>query len=226
MIPSLKKAAFLLIVTTAGSSLVAGCSPSSSDDASAKRSATQVVPAYEIQKLKPNPALSKVNIEVLLPQKLSQEELRRVAMDIRAAHDGYQKTWIAYYLKGMKPGAGAWATTHFTPELEVSILGATQAQEDDAKQQASAVTGKVLGRWYEEQYTHSSLVIYQTGKEYHLKTTFDNGQSNDEPLLRKGKTFTYKSGSYNGEYFKLLSDGALGLFNQEGKMFTQAAALK
>jgi hypothetical protein len=178
-------------------------------------------PAYTLLKVEPNPALSKVNMDVLLPGKLTEEELRQVALHLKAEHSGYAKTWIFYYLPGMKPGAGAWATTHFTPDLEVSILGASQVQERQAKQ--ADVPGTVLGRWYEEQYTQSGLVIYQQKGRYHIRTRYKDGTSSDELLKRKGNTFTYaETGSFNGEYFKLLPNGNLGLLNREGKLFTQA----
>jgi hypothetical protein len=119
--------------------VLSNCGPSVAADKAATAS-----PAYTLLKVEPNPALSKVNIEVLLPEKLKEAELRQLALQLKAKYDGYTKTWIAYYLPGMKPGSGAWATTHFTPELEITILGATQAQEQHVKQ--AAVPGKVLGR--------------------------------------------------------------------------------
>lgn len=180
-----------------------------------------LAPAYSILQDETNPALSKANVDVRLPQKVDEPALRRIAQAIQATHRGYAKIWIAYYLPGMKPGAGAWATANFTPDLEVTILGASQAQEQQVKQ--AVVPGKVVGRWYEEQYTQSGLVIYQQKGRYHIKTSYRDGTSNDELLQRKGNTFTYaEAGSFNGEYFKLLPNGDLGLLNQEGKLFTQA----
>ena len=38
---------------------------------------------------------------------------------------GYDRTFIEYYLPGMVDGCGAWATTHFTPRMEVVVLGFT-----------------------------------------------------------------------------------------------------
>jgi hypothetical protein len=35
----------------------------------------------------------------------------------------YERVFICYYLPGMEVGAGAWATGHFNPELEVKVLG-------------------------------------------------------------------------------------------------------
>jgi len=207
--------------------LFAGCGqPSAEKDATVTASHTPT-PAYTITQVTSTPGLSKVNIDVLLPEKVSEAELRQIAQKIKAGHDGYAKTWIAYYLPGMKPGAGAWATTHFTPNLEVQILGASKEQEVSGKQRAGMVKGDVVGRWYEEQYTHSTFVLYRRDGVYRLKTIFDTGQASEEKMVRKGKVFTYQPGTgYNGEYFKLLPGGGLGMFNQEGKMFTQGQSVE
>lgn len=205
--------------------LLASCSQPSSEasaDSPSQTGTATALPAYTVTEVERHPERSKVNITVLLPEKLTEAQLRQVAQKIKADNSGYDKTWISYYLKGMKVGSGAWATTHFIPELEVAILGASQAQEEAANQQAAAVKEPAVGRWYEEQYAHASYVIYQKGSAYLVKTTFDNGQTDEQPLLRKGNTFTYKGGGFNGEYFKILPDGRLGMYNQEGKQFTVA----
>ena len=205
--------------------LLAGCEHAPTTQA--QQAGTASTPAYTITKVSPTPGLSKVNIEVLLPEKLSEAALRQVALKIKAEHDGYNKTWIFYALPGMKKDAGAWATTHFTPDLEVQILGASKAQEVSGKREALAVKGEVVGRWYEEQYTHSSFVLYRRAGVFRLKTIFDTGQTSEEKLVRKGMVFTYQPGAgYNGEYFKLLPGGGLGMFNKEGKMFTQASVVE
>ena len=47
-------------------------------------------------------------------EKATEEELNNLAFDILAADETrYHRTFIEYYLPGMKYGAGAWATTHF-----------------------------------------------------------------------------------------------------------------
>jgi hypothetical protein len=73
----------------------------------------------------------KRSVEIRLDRRITSEQLESIAHKIKALNGNhYKRTFILYYLPYQKPGAGAWATTHFTPNLEVEILGATV---EDAK---------------------------------------------------------------------------------------------
>jgi Putative peptidoglycan binding domain len=69
----------------------------------------------------------KCSITVRLSHKVSEDTLRQLAIKL---HDKepkkYDRMFITYYLPGMTIGAGAWATTHFNPNLDVRILGMTK----------------------------------------------------------------------------------------------------
>src|ERR1039458_10482874 len=55
---------------------------------------------------------------------VSEEVLRAIATKLKNSdHGTYERTFISYYLPGMKVGSGAWATSHFDPDLEICILG-------------------------------------------------------------------------------------------------------
>lgn len=71
----------------------------------------------------------KRSIEVLLEREASEYELRKVAWELKRRNKRkFLKTFIGYYLPGMKIDGGYWATTHFTPDLEVRILGKQQVE--------------------------------------------------------------------------------------------------
>lgn len=57
-----------------------------------------------------------------LPTKLQLTEL---AKQLYSQYEGekYDRVFICYYLPGMVLNSGAWATSHFNPDLEVRILG-------------------------------------------------------------------------------------------------------
>ena len=61
----------------------------------------------------------------------NKEDLERFAKRLFSVHKGskYDKVFICYYLPGMVKDAGAWATSHFTPDLQVRILGSLQDKE-------------------------------------------------------------------------------------------------
>ncbi len=70
-------------------------------------------------------------LKIRLRQKVSTDILRLIALELKNAdrHE-YQRTFIMYLLPGMQVGAGAWATTHFDPDLQVKILGLTAEEEE------------------------------------------------------------------------------------------------
>ena len=69
----------------------------------------------------------KRSVVVELEQPISESELREAAYMIRDSDArNYERTFIEYYLPGMVVGAGAWATTHFNPALDVQIYGAPE----------------------------------------------------------------------------------------------------
>lgn len=69
-------------------------------------------------------------LDVRINRRVSKEVLRSIALTLKKAdRRTYDRTFLGYYLPNMKINEGYWATTHFTPSLEVRILGHTPKQE-------------------------------------------------------------------------------------------------
>lgn len=66
----------------------------------------------------------KLSLDIRVSRKLSKAELMSAARAIYKSANGvkYKFVFITYYLPGMKVGAGAWATTHFKPRLDIDIM--------------------------------------------------------------------------------------------------------
>ena len=74
----------------------------------------------------------KRSVVIRLDRTLSEDQLWKLAHTIRGRNLRVERTFIEYYLPDMVVGAGAWATTHFDPTLEIRIIGftaETQLQE-------------------------------------------------------------------------------------------------
>ncbi len=62
-------------------------------------------------------------LDVEISREVDEEMLAMIANLLRDADDMiYQRTYIVYYLPGMRSGEPGWATAHFLPELEVRLL--------------------------------------------------------------------------------------------------------
>ena len=68
---------------------------------------------------------TKRSIIVRLSRPISEDMLTEIAHQLRGQDLGFDRTFIEYYLPGMVDGCGAWATTHFTPRLDVQTVGIT-----------------------------------------------------------------------------------------------------
>lgn len=185
---------------------------------------------YDIISIVRNDTLKKVNIEVQLNKKVDKYVLKSIANEIKSDSTlvNFNKIWIFYYLPDMKIGSGAWATTHFTPDLEINILGSTAKQDKKTIEKAQGIEGNIIGKWKEEQYTSSVYVIYQKDTQIFIRTIYPNSQISDESLImnREGNItrYDYKEGGYNGEYFKI-ADGILEFYNSENKLFTKGTPI-
>ncbi len=132
---------------------------------------------------------NKCNIHIELKTKLSKEELKTIANKIRKTRKTYDKLWIGYYLESMKDRSIAWATTNFTPNLEVEILGATDFEE---KKMNSLITdGNVIGKWQDVRpMAECGMILFEKDKKIYMKRAFGDGSSGDYEFIKK---------KYNGE---------------------------
>lgn len=174
---------------------------------------------WEITKEEPNPNLSKNNIEVSLNKKIDKEVLQEIAMKIREDRNEYNKLWIFYYIPNMTEGM-AWATTHFTPNLEVNIIGSTENQ-DIITSKTTDIEGEVLNKWRSEKsLMGATLVLFKNSSDKQImRITFKDGSKMDSKIIKsnvKGKV-KYQDDNENGEYYILELNGNLGLYGKNGK---------
>lgn len=184
----------------------------------------------EIENVNSELNINKCNIEIELKEKRSKEELTIIANKLHETRMSYDKLWIFYYLPGMNVGSGAWATTHFTPDLQVDILGTTTEEEIKLNEKANDFDGKLIGEFYEQQFTSASYTVYEKNNKTFIKMTFKDGSSANDEMKRKpvkkGTRFDYKAGNSSGEYFILTKSDILEFYNKENKMFTSANRTK
>lgn len=182
---------------------------------------------YEITKEEPYDGLKKDNIEVQLNKKVDEKVLKEIAFEIQKSRKQYDNLWIFYYIPDMTPGM-AWATTHFTPELKVEIIGSTESQ-DVKTSNTDNIKGEIIGKWRSEKsLMGATLILYKNPEnKLTIRITFKDGTNTESEIKKSqknGKT-RYDDNNEHGEYYILESNGNLGMYGTNGK-FDEAVKIE
>ena len=168
----------------------------------------------------------KRSLDVRLNEKVSEATLRTIALKLKAQDSRYYKrTFICYYLPGMEVDTGAWATTHFNPNLKVRILGLTVEQENALRQLPDDASREVIGIWLDESpFIGSRITIFRQNDKLFMEKTYKDGSGSKkeivEKLSGKNRTFRKKEGSSVGEFYLIDNHGKLQMWDQEGIIWT------
>jgi len=168
----------------------------------------------------------KRSLDVRLNKKVSEKTLRAIALKLKAQDSkNYERTFICYYLPDMEVGTGAWATTHFNPNLDVRIQGLTAEQEKVLKQQPDDPSREVIGSWLDESpFIGSRITVFRQNGKLFIENTYKDGSSGKkeivEKLAGKDRTFRKKEGSSVGEFYLIDNQGNLQMWDEEGIIST------
>ncbi len=168
----------------------------------------------------------KRSLDVRLSRKVSETALRGIALKLKAQDPRrYEHTFICYYLPGMAVGTGAWATTHFDPNLEVRILGLTIEQEGMLTRKTDGSSQEVIGRWLDEGILKRRITFFKKGGRIFMERLWKDGSSGTDEIVEKssgkGRMFqAAKGGGGAGEFYLIDNQGNLQLWDREGLVWT------
>jgi hypothetical protein len=169
---------------------------------------------------------AKLSLDVRLSRKATEKELAQIARELKVGTQGsYSRAFILHYLPGMKPGAGAWATTHFNPSLQVKILGMTTEQEQALAGQVSSPGQQVIGVWLDETpYTANRTTLYKKGGKIFRERKFKDGSELTEEMIERssssGRRFDMRDRNTAGDYIVIRASGVLELRDSIGLIST------
>ena len=85
----------------------------------------------------------KRSLDVRLNKRVAEDTLHAIALKLKSQDSrDYDRTFITYYLPGMTVGAGAWATTHFTPQhRQIDYGGLNLSKKSGAHSTAGSRAG-------------------------------------------------------------------------------------
>lgn len=167
----------------------------------------------------------KRSLDVRLNKKVSKATLRAIALMLKAQDSRhYERTFICYYLPGMEVDTGAWATTHFNPNLDVRILGLTIEQENTLKQ-PDDLSRDVIGSWLLKiPYLGSRVTIFRQGGKLFMENRYTDGSIGKKEIVEKssgkGRTFQRKGGRSSDDFYIIDNQGDLQIWDSEGYVMT------
>ncbi|HUP24993.1 MAG TPA: hypothetical protein VNB06_18890, partial [Thermoanaerobaculia bacterium] len=170
--------------------LVVGLTALFACDSAPPPAGSRMVADVEIQILNPDrPAALRCNPEVRIAEKVSSEvlvSLSRALLEEEAAGCGFG--FAAYYLPAMQPGSGAWAIAELGPEVRVSMLGLSGADESVLLQRALGA-GETLGIWVDDTSYASVIALYRDAGGLKLGRWYADGGTATEPVrVAKGQS--------------------------------------
>jgi hypothetical protein len=166
----------------------------------------------------------KGSIDIRLEKKVTKDFLQKLALKLREAQPKkYDRLFITYYLPGMTPGLGAWATSHFNPNLEVKILGTTIEEENALTGGAKNSSGEIIGEWLDEFLGAKYTLMKKNGKII-MVLKFKDGSGSEKEMIQKNQSgrlrFEEKGGNDFGEYYLIERNGDLGAYDSAGLIST------
>ena len=173
---------------------------------------------------------NKRTIQVRLPEKITMDELRLLSEELKKTEKkNYERTYIYYLLPGQKVGAGAWATSHFLPTVEVEILGLTLEETAKLVHRAKNNSADEVGIWLDDRpYVGSTITIRRKDGKLYIETKYEDGSGSNEEMTetKSGSSIKLVQAGRNihGEYYILdqnneLSAGGLnGIFHTYKKI--------
>lgn len=179
--------------------------------------------SYHITKDLSNATLRKNEIYVEISRKLTEGQIATLAEKFYKEKGTQERFYIFYQLENEENSIVAWATSHFDPELKITINGSTKIEDHDMLVNAEKVEGEIIGIFNEKEYTFGTYTVYKKEGKTFVKTVYKDGSSSEDEVVasnfQNGIKLTEKEPNGNNEYYILKND-VLEFYNGKNEMFS------
>ena len=177
------------------------------------------IPDYSLFNTEKNDVLSKFSTDVTIKTEITENQIELVANEIKSDNTGFDRYFIVYYLDDMDVERAGWATSHFNPDLDISILGLTKEELNNLSQITTKddFEGDIISQW-KVNIPNSIITLTQDGNNYTVYQTYDDGSESSKDIQLIGDKYVYENDF--GEYYKINSDGKLEHYSENGKFAT------
>ncbi len=147
---------------------------------------------------------------VRLNRRVTEAELRSFAQVQREKYPAseYDKLFISYLLVGQPEGSGLWASSHWQPDLQITIVGQSAEQAGSTKQRGSINPGEELVGAWSSIGSEIIVVLKRKNKTYFRKQS-DGSVYGEHEVKRKGRNYFITSEGTSYSLFEIRRDGIL-----------------
>ncbi len=165
---------------------------------------------------------SKRSLNVRISEVLDEATLISIAKRLQSKKPNFERTYIEYYLPGMDEDTGAWASTHFDPNLKVRIFGLGVEELDEVN--TVSISSEVVGHWVAQTQRQAISIRRERESLILLRTYFYLEGFEEKDLIRespdpRGKRYDFIEQNASGDYFVLLKNGQLEARDDLGLVF-------
>lgn len=217
-----QKAGGLLVLGILIAVAVSMCSGGSKDKPVEKVTQSVVTPSYSITKDDVRNGQPR-KVEVLLPKRISQDELAKVAQAIHADTTSKAKTtFIGFRVEG-QTSKTYWANAKFDPDYSSSLFGLSP--QDYQALMALDLQGyqDMIGSWLRDGAFGHVKVLYKRDGQYFIDDVFVNGKNTSRYLAKQlpdgGLRLDEPENDF-GEYYVVDAKGNLQGLGENGVYMT------
>ena len=183
---------------------------------------------YEIIGEKFEPTYKKALIDVRLKRRVTEDELKSIAAEIKSKNKKAERFMITYFLEDTQDYSQAWAVTNYNPDESVSILGATVASDkimNDTTHDKTNSMGDILGTWKINKYSMEiTVTLYKENNIIKMLSVYPDGGNSVDTLTEKKldtQVAYYKKFDTPNEYYIIEANNNLSVYSNN-KKYTEA----
>jgi hypothetical protein len=138
---------------------------------------------YKVRKTVEQPQFNKRILEVELNKKVDFEVLNELASHYRTVNADVRILMINYYIKGQVEKS-AWAISHYTPELQMEVLGGSK----DSKVKMPDIPAEIgeVSRYSESVFgVNRTIILRKDSKAMFMKSVYQDGSFDEVKLLER-----------------------------------------
>lgn len=160
------------------------------------------------------------SLEVMLPRRLSEQELEEVAYAVRDRHLSESSTTLIGFFVAGQTATTYWARVKFKPEYTASIVGLSVADYQQLADTDLSQYPTMVGSWLLDGPLGHLRVLYKVKNSYKLDRIFTDGKRTENYNVQKldgQRLRLQRPEDESGEYYVLLPNGDLEGWTPKGK---------